>query len=104
MTPTQLSMFESTSPSSSPIGLSVILPKRCSNCGADAAVIGSSRGPHHASLLCDCCGRHRGWLSGVTYNFISTIIDQFGRPVEPIEVTLNSRSRVDNTTATATER
>jgi len=42
-------------------------------------------------------------MSGATYNFLSTIIDQFGRPLQPIEVTLNSRTPVDNP-ATATER
>jgi hypothetical protein len=87
--PVQLSMFESTSPSSSPIGLTVIVPKPCSNCGSDAAVIGSSRGPHHASLLCECCGGHRGWLSGSTYKFLSDVIENFGRPAEPILVRQN---------------
>jgi hypothetical protein len=87
--PFQLSMFESTSPSSSPIGLSVILPKPCGNCGADAAVIGSSRGSHYASLLCDCCGGHRGWLRGATFKILSDVVENFGRPNEPIEIRQN---------------
>jgi hypothetical protein len=87
--PFQLSMFESTSPSSSPIGLSVILPRQCSNCGSDSAIVGSSRGPHHASLLCECCCGHRGWLSGTTYRFFSGVIENFGRPTEPIEIRHN---------------
>jgi hypothetical protein len=96
--PVQLSMFESTSPSSSPIGLTVIVPKPCSNCGSDAAVIGSSRGPHHASLLCEHCGGHRGWLSGTTYRFLSNAIENFGRPSEPILVRQNQSppSSADN--------
>jgi hypothetical protein len=101
--PVQLSMFASTSPSSSPIGLHVVLPQRC-QCGESIAITGSSRGPHCASIICSRCGTHRAWMSGATYSFISTIIDQFGRPVEPIEVTLNSRARVDNSAAVATER
>jgi hypothetical protein len=87
--PFQLSMFESTSPSSSPIGLSVILPSQCRNCCSDGAVVGSSRGPHHASLLCECCGGHRGWLSGTTYSFLSDVTENFGRPTGPIEIRHN---------------
>jgi hypothetical protein len=85
----QLTMLDITTPSSSPIGLIVILPKPCSNCGSDSAVVGSSRGPHHASLLCECCDRHRGWLSGTTYRFLSDVITNFGRPTEPILVRQN---------------
>jgi hypothetical protein len=85
----QLAMFETAAPSSSPIGLTVILPKPCGNCGSDSAIIGSSRGPHHANLLCECCSRHRGWLSGTTYKFLSDVIENFGRPTEPILVRQN---------------
>jgi hypothetical protein len=99
--PFQLSTFGSTSPSSSPIGLSVILPRRCSNCGSDSAVVGSSRGPHHASLLCDCCGGHRGWLSGATYRFLSDVIENFGRPIEPIEIRHNQSVPTTDTTVQA---
>jgi hypothetical protein len=99
MTPTQLSMFESTSPSSSPIGLSVIVPKLCSNCGSDSAVVGSSRGPHHASLLCECCEAHRGWLSGSTYKFLSDVIANFARPTEPILIRHNQSVPTTDTTA-----
>jgi hypothetical protein len=100
--PVQLSMFASTSPSTSPVGLLVVLPQRC-QCGESIAITGSSRGPHYASIICSGCGTHRAWMSGATYNFITSIIDRFGRPVEPIEISLNSRTRVDST-ATATER
>ena len=94
--PVQLSMFAATTPSSSPVGLAVVLPKPCRNCGYDTAIVGSSTGPHHASLACSCCGVRRGWVSAATYRFISTIIDTFGRPVEPIVVTTNSRAGVDD--------
>lgn len=87
--PAQLAMFETTAPSSLPIGLTVILPKLCGNCGSDSAAVGSSRGPHHASLLCECCDRHRGWLSGSTYKFLSDVIENFGRPTEPILIRHN---------------
>src|SRR5262245_49146577 len=91
--PLQIDMFGTVMPSSSPIGLSVILPKPCSNCGSDAAIVGSSRGPHHASLLCDCCGGHRGWLPGVAFNFLCDVIDDFGRPTAPIEIRQNQSTR-----------
>jgi hypothetical protein len=99
--PVQLAMFETTAPSSSPIGLSVIVPKPCGKCGSDSAVIGSSRGPHHASLLCECCGGHRGWLSGTTYRFLSSTIDAFGRPTRPIEIRHNQSVLTTDTAAQA---
>ena len=92
--PIQLSMFDTvTTPSSSPIGLDVILPRQCHDCGSDTAIIGSSAGPHHARLECRGCGRHRGWLSAGTFRFLSDVIDNFGRPTEPIIV--NSRKSAD---------
>jgi hypothetical protein len=102
--PAQFSMFGAvTTPSSSPIGLAVILLRPCCNCGDERATIGSSAGPHHASLNCYGCGGHRGWLSGATFKFLSDVIENFGRPTEPITVSSNSRKSAD-TTATATER
>jgi hypothetical protein len=93
--PAQLSLFESISASSLPIGLCVIMPKPCRNCGSDAAVIGSSRGPHHARLNCECCDSHRGWLSGTAYKFLSDVIENCGRPTEPIEIRHNQSSSPD---------
>jgi hypothetical protein len=90
-------------PSSSVIGLEVILPRPCW-CGDCIAVVGSSCGPHHASFECGHCGIHRGWMSGETYRFISTIIDTIGRPLEPIRVTTNSRTRVDESNTTQLTR
>ena len=40
---------------------------------------------------CSDCDRFRGWMSGETFAFITTIIDQFGRPTEPIVVRGSSR-------------
>jgi hypothetical protein len=99
--PFQIDMFGTVTPSSSPIGLSVILPKPCGNCGSAAAVVESSRGPHHASLLCDRCGGHRGWLSGTTYRFLSGVIENFGRPSEPIEIRHNQSVPTTDATAQA---
>ena len=94
----QLALFEEATAisTSAVVGLRVILPGRFCICGHNIAAIGSSRGPHHASLICSRCGVHRGWVSGETYRFISTIIDTIGRPVEPINVTTNSRACVDD--------
>jgi hypothetical protein len=99
--PFQLAMFDGITPSSSPVGLSVILPKPCGNCGSDSAIIGSSRGPHHASLLCECCGGHRGWLSGSTYKFLSDVIANFGRPTEPIWIRYSQSVPTTDATAQA---
>jgi hypothetical protein len=101
--PVQLTLFDAvTTPSSSPVGLDVILPGQCHDCGSDTAIIGSSAGPHSARLKCCGCGRHRGWLSASTFRFLSDVIDNFGRPTEPITVTTNSRKSAD--VATQTER
>jgi hypothetical protein len=91
----QLDMFGATTLSTSLVGLHVTLPNAC-RCGATSAVLGSSSGPHYASLVCGACDRHRGWLSADTFNFISATIDNFGRPVEPITIRFsNSRVSAD---------
>jgi hypothetical protein len=99
--PVQLAMFETTAPSSSPIGLSVILPKPCGDCGSDSTIVGSSAGPHYARLNCECCGRHRGWLSGTTYKFLSDVIESFGRPAEPIHIRYDQSVPITDTAAQA---
>ena len=65
------------------IGLGVTLPESCPRCGGRDAVIGAGRGPHNASIMC-VCGRHLGWLSAATFNFIAETVTHFGRPSEPI--------------------
>ncbi len=68
------------------VGLAIILPEQCPRCRGHDAWIGAGRGPHKASVLC-VCGRHLGWLSIATFNFIAETVRQFDRPSEPISVT-----------------
>jgi hypothetical protein len=79
-----LDMFGSmiATPSSSPVGLAIILRRPCCNCGDERATIGNSAGPHAARLNCCGCGDHRGWLSAATFKFLCDVIDNFGRPIE----------------------
>ena len=84
----QLDMFAaepSTEPSTNSdlVGLAITLPEPCPRCSGHDAVIGAGRGPHKASIMC-VCGRHLGWMSVPTFNFIAETIRQFGRPSEPI--------------------
>jgi hypothetical protein len=65
------------------VGLAITLPEQCLRCRGHDAWIGAGRGPHKASVLC-ACGRHLGWLSIATFNFINATVQQFGRPTEPI--------------------
>ena len=75
-------------PSNDPnlIGLAITLPEQCPRCNGHNAVTGAGRWPHKASLMC-CCGRHLGWMSVLTFNFIAEAARKFGRPSEPISVT-----------------
>jgi hypothetical protein len=80
--------FSSADPPAAPdplLGLSVELPGVC-GCAATTALIGTGTGPHRASLHCASCSRHRGWVTHTTAAFILKLIDQFGRPTEPIIV------------------
>jgi hypothetical protein len=81
----QIEMFTATAPSTSLIGLMVILPRQCRACGGVIAIIGSSKGPHQAALHC-VCGNHVGWMGKESFNFVCTIIDHFGRPEAAITV------------------
>jgi hypothetical protein len=91
----QASLFpELTASSTGVVGLQVLIPRPC-QCGEPIAVIGSSRGPHHAAVECSRCGVHRCWLSGATAAVLNSIIDKFGRPTEPITVSTNSRKSAD---------
>jgi hypothetical protein len=84
--PGQLNLFEpATVASTSVRGLLVNLPGTCL-CGEAKAVIGSSSGPHYARVTCAACDRFRCWMSAESFAFVSNIIDEFGRPVEPIVV------------------
>jgi hypothetical protein len=111
----QLDMFPATGePTAEPttthdlVGLAITLPEQCPRCGGHDAWIGAGRGPHKASVLC-VCGRHLGWMSIATFNFIAETVRQFGRPSEPISVnrkppTGDGGSEVANATASAAER
>jgi hypothetical protein len=68
------------------IGLAITVPERCPRCSGHDAVIGTGRGPHKASIMC-VCGRHLGWMSTPTFNFLAETVRQFARPSEPISVT-----------------
>ena len=95
----QLNLFgDVTQASTSVLGLIVALPSACT-CGETDTRIGSSAGPHFASLRCSACGKHRGWVSAVTFHFITDAIDKAGgRPAEPISVRFkNSRISADTT-------
>ena len=65
------------------VGLAITLPEQCPRCSGHDAVIGAGRGLHKASIMC-VCGRHLGWMSMPTFNFIAETVRQFGRPSEPI--------------------
>jgi hypothetical protein len=82
----QADMFPVTTPSTSLIGITIVLPRPCRACGEVMATIGSSRGPHHAALFCVSCGRHTGWMSQESFNFVCALIDNFGRPESAIVV------------------
>jgi hypothetical protein len=93
---TQMEMFPIAAPSTSAVGLVMVLEDRPCPCGEVKVTIGASAAMHHASLACATCERHRGWLSGETHRFITDIIDNVGRPTEPIVARFkNSRASVD---------
>ncbi len=79
--------LESTSPSTSPIGLAVRCPQRpCPECQSIESVIGSSSGPHCGELICRVCDRHRGWIGRKTYEVVCGVIRHSGRPTQPIDI------------------
>lgn len=86
LSPDQMDLFGSTTHASTSVrGLLVTLPGTCL-CGESKAVIGSSSGPHYARVTCARCGKFRAWMSATSFAFVANVIDQFGRPVEPISV------------------
>jgi hypothetical protein len=85
MLPGQLDMF-TTAPSTSLAGLRVLHWGVCRNCGSNLGTLGSSSGPHSASIICTNCGSHLAWLAQESADFISSVIDAFGRPIAPIVI------------------
>jgi hypothetical protein len=65
--------------------LAVTLPDPCP-CGKHDALICAGAGPHKASLRCQWCNHHRGWLSHTTHTFLTQLVKKFGRPIAPIAV------------------
>ena len=67
------------------VGIEINLPRHC-QCGHNMLHVGPGRDPHRASVRCARCGRHCGWLSHKTANFLSAVIERFGRPIAPVHV------------------
>jgi hypothetical protein len=80
----QLDLFAPT-PRTSAAGLDTMLPRAC-KCGAPYATVCPGKGAHSGEFRCPKCGRHRGWISRETSDFISGVVDRFGRPTEPLVV------------------
>jgi hypothetical protein len=70
--------------------------KPCPDCRCVDCLIGMND-----ELVCLVCDRHRGQLRKRTHAFISESIRNFGRPIEPIQLRINS-SASDEVTATST--
>jgi len=66
----QLDLFPSSTPTI--VGTVISLERACPHCGATTTTVGSSAGPHWARLTCTGCNRHRGWLAGSQYRFLSS--------------------------------
>jgi hypothetical protein len=69
-----------------PIKLERTIDGPCAVCGETAVIIGAGAGLHVALLRCACCDRHRGWLPKTVADFLIKLIEQFGRPTEPITI------------------
>ncbi len=83
--PGQLDLFDNTvtAPSTAALtGTRLHLPSPC-HCGSSIVIVGSSAGPHSASIRCAECNQHRGWLSRAEHDRISAIV---GKSTEPIDI------------------
>jgi hypothetical protein len=81
----QPDLFGTTvTPSTSALGLLVVLPHACP-CGSTTGAIGSSCGPHAAKAVCAQCGKFLRWLPATALAGINEQIDHIGgRPAAPI--------------------
>jgi hypothetical protein len=71
------------------VGLKVKLDRpvdREQPCCLNICTIGPARGPHAGVLTCTGCGRHRGWVSKSTAQWITAVVSKFGAPTGPIIV------------------
>jgi hypothetical protein len=55
-------------------------------CCRNICMIGAGRGPHAGALHCVDCGRHRGWISKVSADWLKNVIARFGAIESPIVV------------------
>jgi hypothetical protein len=82
----QLNLFVRNPSEDGPLyGLSVRLPDAC-RCRSYVAQIGAPVTPHLAELHCTSCSRHRGWLPREAHQFLTEVINKFGRPAAPITI------------------
>ena len=82
--PTQADLYNIADPL---IGLRVRLDRtvdRQQPCHDNIAEVCNGKGPHAYALLCEACGRHRGWLPKKAVDFIVETIRAIGIPQEPI--------------------
>jgi len=64
-------------------------------CGGTVVVIGEGAGPHAASLRCEGCDRHRGWLPRTITSFFSETTRRFGVPNEPFLIRDATQTQLD---------
>lgn len=69
-----------------PIKLARTIDRPCAECGERAVIIDAGAGSHAAALRCACCGRHRGWLPTTVADFLTALVERFGRPSEPVVI------------------
>jgi hypothetical protein len=84
MTGIQLGLFARASSTSTTLAdLTIRLDRdidRARPCCLNRAIVGRSKGIHHASLTCANCGACRGWLSTEATDFITETRAHFGAP------------------------
>jgi hypothetical protein len=71
------------------VGLKVKLDRpvdRERPCCRSICTIGAGKAQHAGEPRCTDCGRHRGWLSKSTAQWIATVVSKFGAPNGPIIV------------------
>jgi hypothetical protein len=53
-------------------------------CCDNIAIVGPGKAQHAAELRCETCGTHRGWRRREALDFLASLSQRFGAPVEPI--------------------
>jgi hypothetical protein len=70
-------------------GLVVQMRKACEKCGSGTLRIGPGKNESQpASLRCNVCNRHSGYLSLESAKFVCEVVTHFGRPTAPLVVTV----------------